>query len=155
MDSDTIYEFLSKVSFFVEFTNEEKQAISKLSNTILGFQGGEVIIRQKDVGASIYILLKGSASVMKNDQSDSSLGVAVGVLKPGSVFGEMSLLGKRPRSTTIIAEEDVVVLKLLTENLEKMPPAIASKFKDQFIKVLIRRLDDMNKTMARLSRYDD
>ncbi|HIE79897.1 MAG TPA: hypothetical protein EYQ03_04415 [Nitrospinaceae bacterium] len=48
----------------------------------------------------------------------------------------------------MIAKNKVVVLKTVGYLLKTLDPAILNKFKDHLIKVLIKRLDEMNSSMA-------
>ena len=73
-------------------------------------------------------------------------------MKPSSVFGEMSFLDKRPRTTSIVAHDDVVVFEIDQEGLEKLPGKLKAKFKDQFIEILINRLDETNKNLEKAFR---
>tara|TARA_Y100000031_G_C8107107_1_gene331590 strand:+ start:353 stop:796 length:444 start_codon:yes stop_codon:yes gene_type:complete len=147
MSSKTIYQLINQVVFFNPFTEEEKKYISSLNNTVFLYHLGEAIFREGEEDAALFILLKGTVSVNRSET------VTICTLKPGSVFGEMSLLGKRPRSTSIIADEEAIVLKIDRKGLENLPGKLECKFKDQFIKVLINRLDEMNKNMEKLVRY--
>lgn len=150
MDCDKIFQLINQVAFFNKFTEEEKKIISRLDIPILLYHSGEVIIRQDDMDASLFILLKGSVSVIRNEEP----GVTIKRLKAGSVFGEMSFLGNRPRSTNIVAEDgEVVALKIDKQRLDETPTYLANKFKDQFILILINRLDEMTKNMAKLIRH--
>ncbi|MGZ3691181.1 MAG: cyclic nucleotide-binding domain-containing protein [Pseudobdellovibrio sp.] len=78
-----------------------------------------VICRQGDIGESCYIIVQGKVSVHKNQK-------LVANLEQGDCFGEMALLVTGgPRTATVHAETDVIVLelhraqfyKLLAENL--------------------------------------
>lgn len=147
IDSNKIFQLINQVAFFDKFTEEEKKVVSRLNNTVKLYRQGEAIIQQGDRDSSLFILLKGTVSVNRSET------VTICGLKPGSVFGEMSFLGKRPRSTSIIADDDVIVLKIDRGGLEKLPGELESKFKDKFIQVLINRLDEMNKNMEKIVRY--
>lgn len=75
------------------------------------FQGGQSICREGETGHSMFILLKGSAEVLINSFSDNPQ--SVGLVEEGGFFGEMSLLESKPRSATIVAvSEQVVVLEV-------------------------------------------
>lgn len=147
MDSEKIYQLITPIIFFEKFSEEEKQVVSKLNIPVFLFHPEEPIIRQGDKDTSLYILLKGTVSVVRDEV------VGISKLEPGSIFGEMSLLGNQPRTTSIIADEEVIALKIGQQDLNTMPLGLVNKFKDQFITILINRLDEMNKTMAKMLRY--
>ena len=64
------------------------------------------------------------------------------------MFGEVPLITGKTRSTNVIAKNKVVALKMDGYLLKTLDPAILNKFKDHLIKVLIKRLDEMNTSMA-------
>jgi CRP/FNR family transcriptional regulator, cyclic AMP receptor protein len=55
---------------------------------------GRDFIRQGEIGQECFIITEGEVSVQK-------AGHEVAVLGPGSVVGEMALIGNRPRSATV------------------------------------------------------
>jgi CRP-like cAMP-binding protein len=68
-------------------------------------------------GAELYIIQKGSVKITKvvNDAE-----VLLAVLKPGDIFGEMSLIEDKPRSASAIAYEDTQLLAVNKENFSRM-----------------------------------
>ena len=80
---------------------------------VLTFQTGQTICREGETGKSMFVLLSGTADVNINSFSDNVQ--TVGTLLPGSFFGEMSLLEDKPRSATIIATTDDVIVLEVTE----------------------------------------
>ena len=83
-------------------------------------------------------------AITKNEAPDAELNA----LKAGAMFGEVPLITGKSRSTNVIAKNKVVVLKTVGYLLKTLDPAILNKFKDHLIKVLIKRLDEMNSSMA-------
>lgn len=71
------------------------------------FGAGELIVREHDPGDSFYVIVQGTAEVLLG--SDGAARV-VGRLTPSDVFGEMSLLMGEPRTATVRAASDMVVL---------------------------------------------
>ena len=70
-----------------------------------------VIIRQGDVADRFYILSEGHVTVTANDGPDGPQRV-LRRLGPDDVFGEIGLLTGAPRSATVTADDDVLVLVL-------------------------------------------
>jgi len=70
----------------------------------LTYAAGKTIVEQGRYGDNFYVILDGSARVVRN-------GRKVGALGPGGWFGEiallMSLLERSPRTATVIAETEV------------------------------------------------
>lgn len=66
---------------------------------------GTAIVRQGEVGESLYIVVRGTARVIRDGQW-------VDVSRPGEHFGEIALLDGTPRNADVIAEVDMVVYEL-------------------------------------------
>lgn len=110
------------------------------------FAKGEAICRQGDPGSTFYIIKSGAIAVKV--KGPEGVEAEVAQLKPGSYFGEMSLLTGDPRSSTCTALEDSELLcldrdtfgMLLSEN-----PPVAQAMSD----ILAAR---SQATQARLSQ---
>src|SRR5690606_9801206 len=70
---------------------------------------GEAIMTQGEAGATLYVLLKGEAAVELNAGGGTR---EIARLKPSEFFGEMALFDDQPRSATVKAVGDCVVLTL-------------------------------------------
>jgi CRP-like cAMP-binding protein len=72
-------------------------------------------------------------------------------LKAGSIFGEILLISHLPRNTSTIASSNqVVVIKITNEIIEKFNLAIQKYFQNQLIQILVEMLDDMKKKLVKL-----
>jgi len=72
-------------------------------------------------------------------------------LKAGSIFGEILLISHLPRNTSAIASSNqVVVIKITNEIIEKFNLAIQKYFQNQLIQILVEMLDDMKKKLVKL-----
>jgi CRP-like cAMP-binding protein len=91
--------------------------------TAVSINSGKTIVREGDVGREFMIILSGTASVSRQGNKFATLG-------PGDFFGEMSLLGKGPRSATVTAETELLVEALNRREFATMlhkNPEIAEK----------------------------
>lgn len=83
------------------------------------FKNGQVLCQEGEKGHSMFILLKGEVEISINSFSDNPQ--SLGVMPEGSFFGEMSLLEDKPRSATIIAcSDNVVVLEVSEQDFSKL-----------------------------------
>jgi small-conductance mechanosensitive channel len=73
---------------------------------------GECVIKEGAEGASMFIMLRGTAHVSVSRNGTS---IRLGVMRSGDCFGEMSLLTGEPRSATIRADGDCEVLEISKE----------------------------------------
>jgi CRP-like cAMP-binding protein len=69
------------------------------------YEPARVIIKQGDFGIGFYLILEGRVNITRN-------GKRIAALEKGNFFGEMSLLGKVPRSADVIALEPTRCLVL-------------------------------------------
>lgn len=89
--------------------------ILKGCGTTVAYKNGQSICREGETGHSMFVLLKGSVEILINSFSDHPQ--SIGFMEEGSFFGEMSLLESKPRSATIVASsEDVIVLEVSEAN---------------------------------------
>jgi CRP-like cAMP-binding protein len=96
-------EALRRVPFFEDLTPEDLERMATIGQR-MSFAPGEPIVSKDDVGGGLFVILTGTAAV--------DAGGTRHHLGPGQFFGEMALLGRRPRSATVVAEEPVEVLML-------------------------------------------
>ncbi|KMP11382.1 hypothetical protein UR09_03525 [Candidatus Nitromaritima sp. SCGC AAA799-A02] len=140
MEFEKALNCFNQVPFFKNFTKEERRFLASLDCNLIIFSPGESIIRQGETDRSLYILLEGSVAVTL----DKSPETTITYLKPGSIFGEVSLISKRKRSTNVVSSGSSSVLKMDGEMINRLNPGLVSKVKDQVIDLLIQRLDAMN-----------
>ena len=70
------------------------------------YGAGDVVIRQGDTDRSLFIVAKGTTTVRVN--AGKGRQVRLASYSRGTVFGEMALLDRQPRSATVVADDDVV-----------------------------------------------
>lgn len=76
-----------------------------------------MIFSEGQPGNELYILQKGSVKISKIvDEKE----VLLAILKPGDIFGEMSLIENKPRSASADAYEDAVLLAVNRANFQRM-----------------------------------
>ena len=135
---------MKEIPFFKPFSPGEKKTVANLDSHIIEYKKGEYVIRQGEKDSTIFILLKGTLGITKNEVPDAELNT----LKVGALFGEVPLITGKSRSTNVIAKNKALVLKMDSYLLKTLDPSILNKFKDHLIKILIRRLDKMDSSMA-------
>jgi CRP-like cAMP-binding protein len=81
---------------------------------------GVVVLREGEPGRGLFVLLAGEVDVSKVDGVEK---VLLATLKPGDVFGEISLLTDQPASATVTAARQSTVLFLPREVFLKLVQA--------------------------------
>ncbi len=99
--SDTV-ELLKTVPLLQGLSNRHLHMIARAGHERRVLQG-RVITRQGSLGREVFVIVQGSARVERD-------GRLIARLQQRDCFGEMSLLDGKPRSATVTAETDVVVV---------------------------------------------
>ncbi len=112
---------------------------------------GRVIIREGEPSDGMYIVVKGTAQVqMRLSQGDQA---RLAVLRPGDVFGELSLLDQGPRSATVIMREDGIVYRVDAEGFQRLRAAArpaAFKVIRELAPIIAARLREINNRVGRI-----
>ena len=144
MRNQKIIKLMKGIPFFKPFSAGEKKTVANLNSHLIEYKKGVYVIRQGEKDSTIFILLKGTLGITKNEVPDAELNT----LKVGALFGEVPLITGKSRSTNVIAKNKALVLKMDSYLLKTLDPSILNKFKDHLIKILIRRLDELDSSMA-------
>ncbi|GBU27157.1 diguanylate cyclase [Treponema sp. R8-4-B8] len=100
---------LTGIPLFSGFDENEYNTVSKLLKLIYA-KKDDVIFKEGDKGEDMFILLSGSLSAF-GAQSDGNQRWLFDI-NPNEFFGEMSIIAHEPRSATICAKTDSVVMIL-------------------------------------------
>jgi CRP-like cAMP-binding protein len=115
-------EILRKVPMFAKL-EPSKLKLLAFTSEYQTFEDGEILFHAGDPADCAFVILGGEVEILaKTDAGD----VVVGVLRDHQIFGELALLNKAPRLSTLRAKNrlqvlritDEVFLKLVTENPE-------------------------------------
>ena len=97
------------------------------------------IVRKGDTDQSIYFLFEGKLKVVDFTETGRELGLAF--LSPGAHFGEMALIEEAPRSASVVAVTESLVLELPSQHARRLlfgEPTVA-RFIMQRLAEIIRR----------------
>jgi CRP/FNR family transcriptional regulator, cyclic AMP receptor protein len=89
----------------------------------IAVDGGKVLCDEGSVGREFFYIVEGTATVRRAGKKLATLG-------PGSYFGELSLLDRKPRSATVVSDTDMVLLVLEQRRFNGLltdMPALAHK----------------------------
>src|SRR5476649_2909464 len=98
---------------------------------------GKVLATQGQTGSEFFVIVTGKAEATRND-------VPIGVLGPGTFFGEMSLLQHKPRVATVTTTEPTTVLVLTAKEFDKLVASMPSVDRKMLIVMAdrLRELED-------------
>lgn len=103
---------LNQVDILEPFNDEEDEQIARGAKW-LRYVAPERIVIQGEQDAALYIIAEGSLEVLVMQSDGTRLKVAE--LHENAIFGDMALLTGEPRSATVRAITDVLVLKISKE----------------------------------------
>jgi CRP-like cAMP-binding protein len=105
---------LNSTAFFdVVLDAEQLDALARAVK-VVHFGKRDVIMRERDLGASMFAIVEGKVSVSVHTPSGDK---AVATVGPGDVVGEMSLFTGERRSATVTALGKVTALEIAKEAL--------------------------------------
>ncbi|MBN1219946.1 MAG: cyclic nucleotide-binding domain-containing protein [Anaerolineae bacterium] len=81
------------------------------------YQQGEVILQEGEIGQAMYIIWSGRVAVVKGNLASP---IVLGYRGPGEIIGEMALLEDEPRSASIIALENMRLLRISREDFSQL-----------------------------------
>jgi CRP/FNR family cyclic AMP-dependent transcriptional regulator len=145
----SLYEMIKEMPIFEKFSDKEKKAFAKMEHTLCEFRQGDIILKDGERLTSIYLLVKGSVLISKT-VNDAPIRLAK--LRPGEIFGEMSFFSHRSRQSNVIANEDVLAIRIDDKFFKNAKPGVKDKINSYFIEVLVNRLDAMNDSIMTISK---
>jgi CRP-like cAMP-binding protein len=135
-------EFLARTPFFGGLPADALEALSA-SLVARSVPANNAVFRQGDLGASMFVVEKGELIVC-HEGAPGEPRVKLLRLRPGDFFGEMSLIEMQPRSASVFADEDAVVLELTGRDLYRL-------YK-QDVKSYVLVLQNINRELCRRLR---
>ena len=140
MDKDKLVKLMDEIPFFKEMEAAERESLLSLKSHWVQFKPQETILKEDEVDYGFFVVLEGEVSVMRSKPAEVSLAQLV----PGSIFGEITMKAKRPRTSSIVADNDVSLFKVDSQLIDQLPSELTIKIKDQIIQLVISRLDEVN-----------
>ena len=121
---------------------------AKLARTgfLRRYAAGEIICRQGEPGTEMYIILQGEVEVVPG-------GGKPVILKSGDFFGETALLDRLPRSATVKAAAESVLLVLSEDNFKEVigtEPLLALRI----MKGMSARMRELDKELRQLKQAE-
>jgi CRP-like cAMP-binding protein len=127
---------------FRYFTDEERRRVEKLADEKRIAQGA-FLIRAGEVDSTLFAVEDGHLDIVANRDGEETVVATVG---PGDVLGEVSFLDDSPRTVSVRAGEEMVMVrawdkKTLSEALA-FDPQLLAKFAVAMCELLVERLRD-------------
>lgn len=130
MGPDTLAVLLRQSPLFTGLEDEEIGRLIELSQ-VQEFAAGATIVAQGSAGDSLFLLAAGTLRVCAEGKAGRAITLAT-LKEQGAFFGEVAIVDPGPRSATVKADSDAMLLKVSLEALEQF----FEEFKDTRVVVL-------------------
>ncbi len=108
-------DLLAEIPLFEGLSDEDRDALGKRL-TEKNFARGQPVFSKNDAGSSMYIVLSGAVQIFLPAEGDVAR-VPLKDLRTGEYFGELSLFDDKPRSASVDATVETVLLELTRDDL--------------------------------------
>jgi len=109
---DAKTELIKRAPLFSQCSKRELEAISGIADEI-DLKEGKELTRQGKPGREFFVLVEGTADVIKNDRKVSTLNAM-------DFFGEIALIHQSPRTATVKATSPVRALVINDRNFRRL-----------------------------------
>jgi uncharacterized membrane protein len=107
-------ELLAQLPLFDTLAQEDLEALAQ-KLTERPFKQNETVFAKGDKGSSMYIVLSGAVQIFLPGGKEDEPRVVLKDVRTGEYFGELSLFDDKPRSASVEATVDTVLLELTRE----------------------------------------
>jgi CRP-like cAMP-binding protein len=107
---------LKDVPFFSHLSKRQLAAVAQLTDEV-DVEPGRVLAREGDVGQEFFVIIDGTAEVLRGDSPIAELG-------PGEFFGEMALIEEERRVATVRAISPMRVIVMTRQSFRSIDQTI-------------------------------
>jgi CRP/FNR family cyclic AMP-dependent transcriptional regulator len=112
-----VADLLRQVAIFKDLEKDELSQIAEICKSE-SFVSGEFIFREGEAGNRLYLIVEGDVRISRNVPGSGE--EALAVLKPGALFGEMSVFDRSDRSTDAISNGGTTLLTITRPDFEML-----------------------------------
>jgi len=109
-------EFINKIPLFQNLSLETLERLGELLEE-RNYAAGATVFYENSLGDFLYVIKEGSLEVVKTVDEHSE--EVLTTLGPGDFFGEMGILENEPRSATVRAQSESVLLFISKNNFDR------------------------------------
>jgi CRP-like cAMP-binding protein len=138
---------LKRSALFCTVPARELEAVAGVAEE-LRFEKGETIVREGDVGDSLYLIKQGAVAIYK--RTDSGGPAKLAELGENECFGEMSVIDEEVRSASVEATVPCTLLRMSKEalmNVVMESPHLGV----ELLKIFVKRLRAANERIMSMT----
>jgi CRP-like cAMP-binding protein len=146
MDIDQKIDYLQTVDIFQDLSKSEMQEMDR-TTTMSTCRKGKIFYQPEDTSEVLFILKRGRVQLYRISPEGKKL--IVSSIGPGTIFGEMAIIGQRMHNTFAEAVEDCLLCVMSRHDVERLilsKPPVALRIMDlmaQRLNEVEARLEDM------------
>ena len=129
-----IQDFLKKISLFADLPAADLDSLCGMVEEV-ELSAGEELFAEGKSGDRAYIIKEGQLEILKKS---SGREVSIAIRDPGEVIGEMALLEQGPRTATVRAHSDSLLLSIHKDGFDQLLDTSASAARSMLDTVLAR-----------------
>ncbi len=139
MDRENCRKYLRRIDLFESFSDQDLDLFADDMDEV-SCAAGTIIFEEGDPGLEMYILLDGELEILKT-------GRIIATIKPVEPVGEMAVIDRMPRSATVQAASDCLLLKISAANFREV--SLRSDSLLSMMRALSRRIRQDSERIAR------
>ncbi|WP_127023652.1 cyclic nucleotide-binding domain-containing protein [Rheinheimera mangrovi] len=138
-----LMEILARIPLFKDLQPADRELILQMPKAFESYSQGQALIKEGGYEPFFYIILSGQALVYHRQHQ-------IGQLMPSQFVGEVGFICNEPRSATVIAETDMVLMKIDSDSFLRLPDRVQSAIKDKIIFGLTQRVAQLSERLIEL-----
>ena len=141
-------QFITTITRTSIFANLAREDLARVAGKVdqVPVAAATVIIRQGDAGDALYIVESGAVEVLHTDERGTVQRIAI--LGPRECFGEIAIFAGTPRTATVVALVDTVLLRLTKEACDQLTTQFPA-FSRHICRLLGERLVERGRELVR------
>ncbi|MBY0420005.1 MAG: cyclic nucleotide-binding domain-containing protein [Pararheinheimera sp.] len=138
-----LMEILARIPLFKDLQPADRELILQMPKAFETYTQGQALIKEGGYEPFFYIILSGQAQVYHRHHQ-------IGQLSAGQFVGEVGFICNEPRSATVLAETDMVLMKIDSDSFQRLPERVRSAVKDKIIFGLTQRVAQLSERVIAL-----
>lgn len=138
-----LMEILARIPLFKDLTPSDRELILQMPKAFEMCSQGQALIKEGVYEPFFYIILSGQALVYHRHHQ-------IGQLIASQFVGEVGFICNEPRSATVVAGSDMVLMKIDSDSFQQLPDRVRSAIKDKIISGLTHRVAQLSERLIEL-----
>src|SRR3984957_2241894 len=109
-------DLLSQIQLFQGLSDQDREALAERLDEKT-FKAGDIVFSQGEAGSSMYVVQSGAVQIYLPSKEKNLPPVVLKDLHTGEYFGELAIFDDKPRSASVRALVDTVLLELTRDEL--------------------------------------